>query len=156
MNSKSKPKTRAIIFTENNHERIFPAASEEELAASCLLILRERYSNPVWGYRPYMKNITEEEKDFIQYWEHDAHSLPALLYRHGKRTYERLKDNISEDTDPDWVWYRSVQELLELSPNKAIAYKVAYGGRFIPTAYYLLLKRRNYPNESFVLAELTG
>jgi hypothetical protein len=156
MNVKSNLKKRAIIFTENNQERIFPANTDEELAESCLLILRERYSNPIWGYQPYMKNISDEEKDFIEYWENDAHSLPALLYRQGKRTYERLKDNISEDTDPDWVWYHSVEELLSLKPDKAIAYKVGYGGRLIPTAYYLLLKRKDYPNENFVLAELRG
>lgn len=154
MNSKPASKIKAIIFTENNQERILPANSDDELANSCLIVLRERYSNPIWGYKPSLKGITEEEREFIEYWENENKDLPIFLYRQAKRTYERLMDNVSEQNDPDWTWYNSVEELLKLKTEKAIGYKVAYGGRFLPTAYYLLLKRRDYPNENFVLAEL--
>lgn len=145
---------QVIIFIEHNdQEKILPANTQEELAASCLLILRERFNNPAWGYKPVNDTHTAEEKDFLDFWETDSNHLPALLYRQGKRLYDRLIENAKEDTDPDWVWYRNVAQLLELPEDRAVGYKVPYSGRYIPTAYYLLLKRRHYTAENFILAE---
>ena len=150
----AKKLSKVIIFIEQgNRERVFPANTQDELAESCLLILRERYSNPVWGYKPQQQNLSDEEKDFMVFWEQDSYVLPALLYRQGKRIYERLIEQEEDDTDPDWAWYSNVGQLLELPPERAIGYKVPYGGRYIPTSYYLLLKRRHYPNENFLIAE---
>lgn len=146
--------TQVIIFIEHDdRELILPANTQEELAESCLLVLRERFNNPAWGYKPVNNSLTEEEKDFLHFWETDSNHLPALLYRQGKRLHDRLQENAKEDTDPDWVWYKNVSQLLSLPPDRAIGYKVPYGGRYIPTAYYLLLKRRNYAAENFIIAE---
>lgn len=145
---------RAIVFHEaNGYERVLDASTDEILAASCLLILRERYKNPIWAYKPEIKTLTEDERDFLDYWENEHKDLPALLYKFGKRTYERLQDRIAEDADPDWNWYYSVEDLLKIPQDRAVAYKVSYRGRYIPTAYYLILKRREFPNESFALIE---
>lgn len=146
---------KVIIFSEPyGQERILPAADQEELAESCLLILRERYSNPIWGYKPTSYMATEEELDFLDFWETESNQLPVLLQKQGQRLYERLKANLKDDDDPDWIWYRSVEELLALPANIARDYRVGYGGRIMPTAYYLLLKRKDHPDEGFVLAEL--
>lgn len=150
-----REENKVIIFSEpGGQERVLPAATQEELALSCLLVLRERYLNEAWGYQPKNYNATDEELDFIQYWEREANQLPELLYKQGERLYERLKANLKAEDDPDWIWYRSVQKLLSLSPDIAKRYRIGYGGRVMPTAYYLLLKRKHYPNEDFVIAEL--
>ncbi len=152
---RSREERKVIIFSEPyDQERVLPAGTQEELAASCLLILRERYSNPIWGYKPSRFHATEEELDFMVYWENDSNQLPVLLQKQGQRIYERLKANLKDDDDPDWLWYRSVEELLALPSHIAKGYRIGYGGRIMPTAYYLLLKRREIPNEGFVIAEL--
>lgn len=144
----------SIVFAEhNNKERVFPASTPQELSEACLIILRERYSNPIWGYKPKGPSLSEEEKDFMDFWEKDSYSLPALLYRQGIRIYNRLIENKEDETDPDWAWYSNVTQLLSLPPEVAVDYRVPYGGRLIPTSYYLLLKRRHYPNENFLIIE---
>ncbi len=145
---------KVIIFSEPGEERILPAGTLDELATSCLLILRERYTNTIWGYQPKHTSLSNEEEDFISFWESESNVLPRLLKKHGQRIYDRLKDASADADDPDWIWYRSVEELLALPPDIAKGYRVGYGGRIIPTSYYLLLKRKENPNEGFVLAEL--
>lgn len=151
----SKQQNRqVIIFAEQGQERILPANTQEELALSCFVVLKERYNNPIWGYKPQNLTLTPEENDFIEFWELESNTLPVLLKRHGDRIYDRLKENLKTNDDPDWIWYQKVEELLKLKPEVAQGYKISYGGRIVPTSYYLLLKRKEYPNESFVLADM--
>lgn len=147
--------TRTILFRENNRERIFDASSDELLSAACLLILRERYHNPIWGYKPKDSGLDREELELLEYCEnHGVEHLPILLKRHAERLltqFEGKTDNT--DFNPDWVWYRNVQEFLTLPEDTAINYKASYRGRLVPTSYLLLIKRQDHPKESLMLLE---
>lgn len=153
LKNNSVPK-RVIVFKEKGQERVFPAKDDEELAASCLIILRERFSNPAWGYKPQIQELSEEEQDFLDFWQREnTNFLPTLLYKQGQRIYDRLEERLKDDTDPDWVWYKALKELLSINPDAAKAYKVSFHGKFIPTAYYLLSKRRYNTHEDFYILE---
>lgn len=142
---------RSIIFKERNNERIFDATTDEILAVSCLTVLAERYSNPIWGYCPKQKDLTGEEKEFIEFMETNFDFLPILLQRLATSVKTRIESRVDIDSDPDWTWYNSVESLLALPQDIASSYKVAYKGRLVPTAYYLILQRQHFPNENFVI-----
>lgn len=147
--------TRTIVFKEHSRERVFDASTDELLAAACLLILRERYHNPVWGYKPRDNGLDKEEVQFLEYCEtYGLDHLPYLLKRQAERMLSQLEgkqDN--SDFNPDWVWYRNVQELLTLPEDEAISYKAPYRGRLVPTAYLLLMRRQNHPHEGVLILE---
>lgn len=147
--------TRTIVFREQNRERVFDASSDELLAAACLLILRERYHNPIWGYKPRDNGLDKDEIEFLNYCDmYGIEHLPFLLKKQAERMLTQLdgKQDHSE-FNPDWVWYRNVQELLTLPEDEAIGYKASYRGRLVPTSYLLLCRRQNHPNESLMLVE---
>lgn len=145
--------SRSIIFQERHQERIFNASDDRCLSESCLILLRERYLNPIWGYRPEQKDITEEERDFLEFYKTDHYMLPALMLRAADGIKRRIESRLDVTSDPDWTWYSSVESLLELSPEVAVDYKIPYKGRLIPTSYFLLIQRRSNPNEGFVLVD---
>lgn len=144
---------RTIVFKERTQERILDASTDEILAFSCLNVLRDRYENPAWGYKPTYKDLTEEEAEFLEYIEHDYYLLPVLLQHLSMSIKKRIEARLDVSSDPDWTWYEAVQNLLALPPEQAVGYKIPYKGRYIPTSYYLLLQRRDHPYESFVIVD---
>lgn len=144
---------RSIIFQERNHERVFNASDDRILSESCLILLRERYLNPIWGYRPEQKGLTEEERDFLEFYRTDYYLLPALMVRVADGIKRRIEARLDVTSDPDWTWYSSVESLLKLPPEVAVDYKIPYKGRLIPTSYFLLIQRRSNPHEGFVLVD---
>lgn len=144
--------TRSIIFQEQAGEKIMNASTDEDLAKSCLIILKERYENPtLWAYLPANKNITDEEKEFLEFYKTDYFLLPMLLQRMSESVKRRIETRLDEGSDPDWIWYHHVEELLSMTFEVGEGYRIPYKGRYIPTSYYLLLQRRNNPGEGFIL-----
>lgn len=144
---------RSIVFRERFQERVFDASTDEILSNSCLIVLRERYENPAWGYKPQRDDFTEEEKEFVEYFQRERYFLPSLLQKMGDRILRQIDTRVDITSDPDWNWYSSVQNLLALPSEKAIDYRIPYKGRLIPTSYYLLTQRRSYPFEGFVILD---
>lgn len=105
-------------------ERVFLAESEEQLAKACLLILRERYSNPAWGYKPsYGKELTQEELEFLEFYEQEGKYLPVLLRKHAERIYNQLNVTPNAAVEAQWEWYEAVEELLSMPEERAVGYK---------------------------------
>ena len=144
---------RSIIFQERYQERIFNAENDDVLAESCLVVLRERHDNPAWGYKPALKDISEEEQEFIDFLNTDYNFLPILMQKMAESIKRRIEARIDTTSDPDWTWYTSVENLLALPTKQATGYKIPYKGRYIPTSYYLLLQRRHHPHEGFVIVD---
>lgn len=142
---------RSIVFKEENKERVLNASTEDLLAESCLLILRERYNNPAWNYKPQQDNLKADELEFLNFYEMEGSYLPIILKRYADRIFDQLNVRASHEDDPDWTWYKGVETLLTLPPDEASGYKIHFRGRVIPTSYYLLLRRQNLPNESVSL-----
>ena len=153
MHAVSRFPSRTVIFREQYQERIFDASDEELLSSACLLVLRERYTNPAWGYKPKRHLLSEEEQQFILFYEAEGQYLPILLKRYADRVLEQIQSRSADEDDPDWSWYHKVEELLSLPEEKATGYKFSYKGRLIPTSYYLLLQRQSHPNESISVVE---
>ena len=145
--------TRTIVFKERFQERVFDASSEELLSAACLMILRERYSNPVWGYRPKTMTPSEEETEFLEFYRTEGKYLPRMLRRHADRIFEQIEERAVDVDDPDWNWYNNVEELLQLPEERAIGYRIPFRGKLIPTTFYLLLQRQNHPNEGLSIVD---
>lgn len=143
---------RLIVFKSRAKDIMLDASTEDKLSESCLTILRQRFNDPVWNYKPYVEEFSEAEKDFLTYWEtENINTLPELLYQHGENLSQRLYARIAEENTPEWAWYHSVEQLLSLPVEKAISYRVPYRGVYLPTSYYLLLRRRENKNEGFYM-----
>jgi len=144
---------RSIVFRERFQERVFDASTDDSLSRSCLVVLRERYENPAWEYKPKRTDFSEEEQDFMDYFEKERYFMPTLLQTLGDRLMRQLETRVDITSDPDWNWYSSVETLLSLDSEKAVDYRIPYKGRFIPTSYYLLIQRRSHPFEGFVIID---
>ncbi len=146
---------RRIVFTEHLNQRVFAVPTDEALAEACLLILKERFSNPVWNYKPATprENLpTNEEIEFLKW--HDTinlTSLPILVRKHVQRIYTQLTEHTNWATKHEWDWYDTVSQLLSLEKTDAMSYRKPYKGRYIPTSYYLLLQREHNPGEQLDL-----
>jgi hypothetical protein len=143
--------SRSIVFKEENNERVFNASTDDLLAESCLIVLRERYNNPAWNYKPLQNNLEVDEVEFLSFYELEGRYLPQILKRYADRIFDQLNVHASHEDDPDWTWYEGVKTLLALPPDEASGYKIHFRGRVVPTSYYLLLRRQNLPNESISL-----
>ena len=150
----SRAPTKSIIFKEKHQERAFDASNDDLLAESCLLVLRERYENPAWNYKPRRNELALDEIEFIEFYDSEGRYLPKILKRYADRIYDQLHVRAVDDGDPDWTWYEGVKALLALPQEEAVGYKIPFRGRIIPTSYYLLLQRQNFPNESLTLVNL--
>lgn len=149
---------RKIVFKEHLAERHFLVENEEQLAKACLNILNERYHNPAWGYKPaYGQELSEDEIEFIEFYETEGQYLPSLLKRHAERIYNQLNTTQNNPTGSviQWEWYESVTQLLSMPVERAINYKVAYKGKLVPSAYHLLAQRAYFPGEGLMFIGTT-
>jgi len=154
MNTRQDFPNRSIVFKEQTRERAFGAETDELLSIACLSVLKERYLNSAWGYKPKTQDITPDEVEFLKFYEDEGKYLPAILRRYADRLADQLQARVNVDkSDPDWTWYHTVQDLLNLPQDEAIDYKIPFRGRIIPTSYYLLLQRQNHPHESLSLVD---
>lgn len=147
---------RKVVFKEHLSERIFLVETEETLAKACLIILHQRYSNPAWGYKPsYTAELTEDEQDFLDFYEEEGAYLPALLKRHAERIYNQLNTSQHNPAGAaqQWEWYNSVTQLINMPEERAVNYKVPYKGKLVPTAYFLLSQRAYFPGEGIMFVE---
>lgn len=146
---------RKIVFVEHLAERSFDVPDDSTLASVCLMILRERYSNPAWGYEPKIAKefvLTEEEQEFLRWFERtDLETLPILLRKHAVRISSQLNQTSNTTNKNEWNWYEAVTMLLNLPKEEAVPSCRAYKGQQIPTALYLLLQRRHNHGEGLRL-----
>lgn len=154
MKNIKNPPTRLIVFKSRKKEIVLDASDDDKLSESCLTILRQRFHDETWHYKPYIESFSTEEQDFVNFWEtSNINTLPELLLREGVVLYNRLQSRISEEKEDDenWVWYRTATKLLSLPESKAIGYRIPYKGVYLPTSFYLLMKRRDHEHEDFYL-----
>lgn len=146
---------RKIVFKEQFQERVFLVETEQQLAETCLNILRERYTNPAWGYKPDAETgeLNEQEKEFLEFYIEEGRYLPALLKRHADRIFQQLNVSTPAASDVQREWYESVEQLLSLPPNQAVMYKLPFKAKLIPTSYYLLLQREHFPGEGLMFIQ---
>jgi hypothetical protein len=144
---------RSIVFRERFQEKIYDASTDQILSHSCLIVLRERYDNPAWNYKPSITNLTEDEKEFMEFFSKERYFLPHLLQQMGDRILRQIEASTNITDDPEWVWFSSLEHLLALPANKAVDYRIPYRGRLIPTSYFLLIQRRMRPFEGFVILD---